>query len=255
MSHRLIIAEPALDALAKTPLQPIEGKVNGSAFQARIGIPAYAENVARHYNGICGGKLEQLCRKIEIPPAFPNFGLVCEFDRPVELAVHDDDLTLDEGLRRIIDRFGPIIIYNASLPTDARREAQRNIFPNLNFHFDRGPNQPTQYSLFFRDPADPVQVKPRESSTVFVANVVAHLQYAKEGHFRPEDKPWRSRYDIFTEEEDFDGLVGDIVLEHAWNRPEGTGEISLLFNRTVLHASYYRKTNTKGYPIGVRYLK
>lgn len=56
-------------------------------------------------------------------------------------------------------------------------------------------------------------------------------------------------------DEPLDDVLGRIVLEHAWDRPEGTGEISLLYNRTVLHASYYRIKDTKGYPIGVRYLK
>jgi hypothetical protein len=182
----------------------------------------------------------------------PNFGFVCEFDRPIELDLYDQDRNLDDGVREIVHRFGPVIIRNAQLPADG--ETQRNIFSNLNFHFDSGSNQPSQYSLFIRDPLDPVQVQPRTSSTVSVANIVAHLQHAREQQRRPQDLAWQTRYDIFLKE-NIAALTDNVVLEHAWTAPEGTGEISLLYNRTVLHTSYYRNSTLKGYPISVRYLK
>jgi len=252
MSHRLEFGKSALDALAANPQKVIEGKINGSNYQARIAIPEYANNIARHYS--CGGGLDAICRSTSIDFDFRNFGFVCEFDRPIELDLYDQDYTLDDSVRSIIHRFGPIIIRNAQLPSDSDGEPQRNIFSNLNFHFDRGSNQPTQYSLFTRDPHDPVQSKPRTSSTVFVANIVAHLQYAREQRRRPEELAWQTRYDIFLKDIS-SALQDDVVLEHAWSEPEGTGEISLLYNRTVLHASYYRNTTAKGYPISVRYLK
>ncbi len=254
MPHRLDIANPALEALARNPREVIEGKLNGSRYRARIAIPGYGDIVASHFAGACGDGLDQVCRRSDIPFNFQDFGLIFEFDRPVELAIHDAELTLDENLRRIVGRFGPVIVRNAYLPADSRREAQRNIFANLNFHFDRGSNQSSQYSLFFRDPFDAVQAQPRTSSTLFVANIVAHLQYAREHRCRPEDQRWRTRYEIFHDEA-LDALIDRIVLEHPWDEPEGTGEISLLHNRTVLHASYYRHETAKGYPISVRYLR
>lgn len=250
MSHRLDIGKPALVALAANPREVIEGKINGSRYRAHVAIPEYANNIARHYS--CGDGLAAICRSTSIDFDFRNFGFVCEFDRPIELNLYDQDQTLDDGVREIIRQFGPVIIRNAQLPADG--DTQRNIFGNLNFHFDRGSNQPTQYSLFIRDPLDPVQAHPRKSSTVFVANIVAHLQHAKEQRCRPEDVAWQTRYDLFLNE-NLEALQDDIVLEHPWTEPEGTGEISLLFNRTVLHASYYRNSTVKGYPISVRYLK
>jgi len=250
MSHRLDIGKTALDALVANPRGVIEGKINGSRYQARIAIPDYANNIARHYS--CGAGLAAICHSTSIDFDLRNFGFVCEFDRPLELDLYDQDQTLDDGVREIVRRFGPVIIRNAQIPADGK--PQRNIFGNLNFHFDRGSNQLGQYSLFVRDPLDPVQARPRTSSTVFVANIVAHLQYAKEQRRQPEDLAWQARYDIFLKE-NLSALQDDIVLEHAWSEPEGTGEISLLFNRTVLHASYYRNSTEKGYPISVRYLK
>ena len=55
-------------------------------------------------------------------------------------------------------------------------------------------------------------------------------------------------------EEDVAALVGEIMVEQPWQAPEGTGEITILDNRTVLHASYYERHQDKGYPIAVRYL-
>lgn len=254
MPHRLTIGEATLDHLSRNPREIIEGKINGNRYRAGIAIPDYARNIGSHFASVGANDLDDICRRTAIPFQFPNFGLFFEFDRPMDLAVYDDDMTLDDDLRGMLARFGPVIIRNAQLPRDSQTECQRNIFPHLNFHFDRGANQPTQYSLFTRDPLDSVQARPRQSSTVFIANIVAHLQYAKERGIQPDAEKRRSRYEVFMDEP-LDDVLGRIVLEHAWDRPEGTGEISLLYNRTVLHASYYRIKDTKGYPIGVRYLK
>lgn len=251
MSHRLEIAGRALDALAANPREVIEGRLNGARYQARIAIPDYREKVAHYYAAF--GDLNAVCQRTAVEFGFPNFGLVCEFDRPFELALHDDAQNLDAGVRDMVRRFGPLIVRNAQVPADTTGLQQRNIFSDLAFHFDRGANQPAQYSLFIRDPLDPVQAKPRTSSTVFVANIVAHLQQAVERGCRPEDLKQQSRYEIFHRNI-ADALINDIVLEHPWSEPAGTGELSLLFNRTVFHASYYRGTTEKGYPISVRYL-
>lgn len=252
MSHRLVFGKSALDAHAANPQRVIEGKINGSNYRVRIAIPDYANKIARHYS--CAGELDAICRNTSIEFGLRNFGFVCEFDRPIELELYGPDYTLDDGVREIVHRFGPVIIRNAQLPAEHDDEPQRNIFGNLNFYFDRGSNQPTQYSLFTRDPHDPVQSQPRTSSTVFVGNIVAHLQHAREQRRRPQDLTWQTRYDIFLKE-NMNALTDNVVLEHDWSAPEDTGEISLLYNRTVLHASYYRNPAAKGYPIGVRYLK
>jgi alpha-ketoglutarate-dependent taurine dioxygenase len=49
-------------------------------------------------------------------------------------------------------------------------------------------------------------------------------------------------------------LLGEIIFEQPWNEPAGVGEIALIDNRTVLHATYHKDGSTRGYPIGARYL-
>ncbi len=231
-----------LSALHRAPATPVEGRVNGSRYTARLAIPNYAKRIAAHYGVALDG--------IDIPFDFQHFGLVIDFDKPVELQLYDEDRVLDDGLRGLIERFGPIALRNAYLPERSRTEAQRNIFQNLSFHQDRGGTQEDCYSLFWRDPFDPVHWAARTSSTLFLANVVAYLQALREGHGKHE---FKGLYKLF-ENEEVPALVGEVLFEQPWQAPEGTGEISVLDNRTVLHASYYARDIDKGYPIGVRYL-
>lgn len=226
----------------RRPDKTIQGALGGRAFRARLGIPRYGDRVMRHY----GANADTAGLALD----FAHFGVIVEFDTPIELEIHDSERTLDEGLRDAVARFGPVILRNAHLCAARRAEGQRNIFQSLSFHIDRGMTQPDHYSLFWRDPFDPVQRAPRTSSTLIVPNAVAYLQALKQGQPPHE---FRSRYDLFVEE-DVLALVDDIVLEQPWRAPDGTGEICILDNRTVLHASYYARARDKGYPIGVRYL-
>ena len=59
--------------------------------------------------------------------------------------------------------------------------------------------------------------------------------------------------DLF-EGADIAAIFGNLVLDQPWTEPEGTGEIAVIDNRTVLHAVYHRDIKTTGYPIGARYL-
>ena len=224
------------------PEAPVAGRVNGSAYTARIAIPDYAGRIARHY-GVDP-------RDAGVPFGFRHFGVIVEFDEPIELDLYDGERVLDEGLRGIVESFGPLVLRNAYLPERGRLESQRNIFESLRFHIDRGSTQEDCYSLFWRDPFDPAQRAPRSSSTLILANLVAYLQALKEGG-GPHD--FKQIYRIFVEE-DVAALVGEIMVEQPWQAPEGTGEITILDNRSVLHASYYARDQDKGYPIAVRYL-
>ena len=49
-------------------------------------------------------------------------------------------------------------------------------------------------------------------------------------------------------------IIDNVVLEQRWDEPEGVGEIAMIDNATMLHASYYRDISELGYRIGVRYL-
>lgn len=233
---------PALAALQRDPRRPVEGRLNGAAYSARIAIPDYGARIEKHY----GRQLGALA--MDFP--FRHFGLAIDFDRPVELAVHDDERRLDDGLRALLHRFGPVTFSNAHLPERVRASGQRNVFQTLSFHIDRGRTQEDSISLFWRDPFDPVQRRPRSSSTLVLANAAAYLQAVEEGH---GEHNFKLLYQLF-EDAEIDPLIGEVMVELGWRAPEGVGEIALVDNRTVLHASYYAHPTLKGYPIAVRYL-
>lgn len=218
----------------------MRGGSNASRFTAEILIPGYSRNITDHYlvngDGFPAGE------------EFRNFGLLIEFDEASEILVYDDQWCLQDGLKELIQLFGPIVLRNAYLSAAKRQEGQRNIFESLAFHLDRGHHMDNRYSLFIRDPFDPVQRAPRGSSTLILSYNATQLQAMKEGKSVGPTKP---RYNIFADE-DLEPLVDRILLSQPWSAPEGTGELCILDNRTVYHASYYERD--KGYPIGVRYL-
>jgi len=209
-------------------------------FIARVASPNYAAAVARHYGPSVG--------QIDAPAPFRHFGLCVAYRKPTRVQLYDESRRLLDGVRDAIATFGPLLFRNAvsALPD---QEPQRNIFPSLRFHVDRAPPQEELYSMFYRDPLDPVQRNPRGSTTLFIANAVGLLQARKEG--LPVDRV-PSSCDLF-QKENIDALVGQILLEQRWDAPVGIGEIAVLDNRTLLHASYYKHQG--GYPISVRYIR
>ncbi|MCH8189212.1 MAG: hypothetical protein IIB66_11065 [Proteobacteria bacterium] len=240
MPHAFAISTKDLDGLARDPRRVLSGTVGGVRYEARVVIADYGERIARHY----GTPLPNA--PVEFP--FRHFGLRCELEAPVELRLYDTSRVLCATTRDMIARFGPVSFTNAYLDPSARADGQRNIFPSLDFHYDRAPDQNNQYSLFFRDPFDAVQRAPRDSTTLVLANVAAYLQERKEGG---DLSKFRSLHHLF-EGEDIATLIDEILLEQRWSAPAGSGEIIVFDNRTVLHASYYN--GKAGYPIGVRYL-
>ena len=63
----------------------------------------------------------------------------------------------------------------------------------------------------------------------------------------------RASYELFQEGRAAK-LFGKVILEQPWEAPEGIGEIAVIDNRTILHATYDKQKRQSGYPIGARYL-
>ena len=243
-----------LDRLERAPNAPVHGKLGGVGFIAKIAIPDYENKINAHFAGAAKMKVRELAGLFEIPFAFKHFGLIIAFDTPVELHMHDEDMHLDDDVRDLVAQFGPVIVRNAYLTSESRDRAHKNIFPSLRFHYDRGRNMENQFSLFTRNPFDADQKDPRKSSTLFLANIVAHMQCMKEEGCRsPDEKGLRPNYDIFLGENVPD-LIGDILVDQPWAEPAGTGEIAIIDNMTVLHASWHRRAGDRGWRIGARYL-
>lgn len=213
---------------------------DGKSFTADIQITEYPLAVNRHYGpeALHAGEAE----------AFQNFGLVIAFGEPTELLVYDAENNLDPLIKDLVAKFGAVIFRNTYLSERKRSEGQRNIFGSLVFHLDRGHHFDNRFSLFVRDPFDPIQREPRRSSTLIISNRVAELQARREGEEVAVAKP---RYNIFMGQ-NVRPLLGSVMLDQRWDAPAGTGEMCIIDNRSVYHASYYE--GDKGYPIGVRYL-
>lgn len=243
-----------LTKLLSNPSEILHGVLNGHQYNARLIIPNYKKKIIEFYSDIMGMDLSLYCQKVEIPFDFDHFGVSIEFDQPTELILHTSDMVIDEGLRQIMAITGPIIIKNAYIEAVHREPGHKNRFPHLNFHIDRNSKQGTVYSMYTRNPFDPEQKLPRTSSTLFVANIVGYLQGVRDGivdNLVTKGR-WNS-YELFKSNPIEDAL-DKVVANHPWDEPLGTGEISMLDNRTVLHASYYRDAANKGYKIGVRYV-
>lgn len=239
MVRTLNFARSVLSALSDRP----RSLFSANGVTAHVAIPDYDQHVAKHYGEDLAGVRKAL--------GFHHFGAIISFEAPLELVVHNEQRQLDGDLRKLVERFGPVLLRNVQLPARDRQSAQRNIFPDLKFHLDRGHLQAEQISMFWRDPRDPVQAAPRTSSTLIMQNHVAALQARTEGHDDPVLKP---SYELLAEA-DTASMIGKTLLELPWNAAHGVGELSLLDNRNVMHASYYPRASDKGYPISVRYLE
>lgn len=249
MAAKFNLTKQDFNTLLKGPEKPLEKNLNGVSCHFQVAIPEYGRKIADHYADQVGGDFSGVCQRASLPFTFSSFGLVAEFDDPLEIELYDADQRLYGNVKDAIAQFGILIFRNAYLATKFRGQGQKNIFPDLNFHVDRGSNQENLYSLFCRDPFDPIQKEPRKSSTLVIANIVAYLQSLKEGQDPAGGQ--QTLYSIFKDT-DLEPLIDAVLLEQPWSAPEGTGEICVFDNRTVLHASYYR--SGQGYPIGVRYL-
>lgn len=243
-----------LNKLLSQPDIPVNGVYANTPYQAKIIIPNYKQRIAAHYRNEITGSLDQLCAQLNVPQVFNHFGIELKFEKSVQLRLHDNDMNMAESLHQIIRDAGSIIIKNAYLDSEHRDMGHRNRFPQLNFHVDRSEKQPTHYSMYTRNPYDNEQKHPRNSSTLFIASVIGHLQSLKEETLdHTHELRNKGTYTIFTKE-NINELLNKIIIEHAWKEPLGSGEISIIDNISCLHASYYPQPQEKGYKIGVRYV-
>ncbi len=117
-----------LTQLFGNPQGVVIGSFAGKSYKLKIAIPDYAKNVAAYYQDMLSSDLQALSQRVEIPFLFNHFGLICEFVEPVELNLHDAEMNLDEGVKSVVDRIGPVIIKNAYLSSQKRSIGHRNRF-------------------------------------------------------------------------------------------------------------------------------
>ena len=249
----LSLNELNLDALRSNPLQKTNGNFFGYRCTTSFVIPNYFQQLRSFYQSGSISDIRLVEQQSGIACNFKHFGLLVEFEQATELSLHNKELDLSQEIKSLIHEFGLIIIKNAYLNDSIRDIGHKNRFPDLKFHYDRSAAQKTVYSLYTRNPFDEEQRLPRTSSTLFIPNLVVNLQLIKEGKkTNNQGQILSSNYDLFLQE-DMSAVINHIAAEHSWDEPENTGEISIIDNRTVMHASYYKGKNHPGYRIGVRY--
>ena len=240
--------------LFKNPYDALSTTVDNATCSIQIISPHYAEQVARHYSHVMEHDFDYYHRELNLPVLFTHLGVRIEFLSPTELHLHDKGMVLPEPVKELLRYFGVVVIHNAFLDYSVRDMGHRNRFPQLNFHVDRIPSQVSYYSLYTRNPFDDEQKYPRTSSTLFIPTLVAYFQGLTEGKTKiVSSEGLINNCELFTEKT-IGAVLGNIVVQHAWDKPTGTGELSIINNCNMLHASYYPNIYNKGYRIGVRYL-
>lgn len=229
-------------SLINNPTKKIKSYIGRNSFTYYIAISDIDKEVTLEFNDVIEAK------SVVSSMPFKHFGLIIEFDQEINLDVFNAELQLHPHLKFILTKFGACAIKNIRLANPANTEFHKNIFPDLVFHVDRGPHFSNQYSLFYRDPADPEHALPRKTTTLIMPNAAAELQGTREGIWS-QSASISSR--LFNEHSPRPA-IDHYVFEQKWNAPKGTGEICFFDNRTVLHASYHR--GDYGYPIAVQYL-
>jgi hypothetical protein len=185
---------------------------------------------------------------------FKVFAIIFVFRKPCELQIYNREMELVLILKNLIAKFGVVYFKNAYLDKIARSDGHKNKFRQLSFHKDRSDNQPMSFSCFTRDPFDEMNIPPRTSSTLLIPNITGFLLMISEKKLiDPLEFKIFSHIEIYNEKNIRDFLE-KTVIEVPWTAPAGKGEVSILDNRTLLNASYYRKTEDS-YQIGVWYLK
>jgi hypothetical protein len=242
-----------LIALKKTPTRQLATEMSGHSCSLNIIIPDHPQELNKFYEGTSFSDINSAQVKSCIDYDIHHFGLLVSFDKPTELTVHNSEMELIPIIKDLIKTYGALIVKNVFLSKKMRDIGHRNRFPHLKFHYDRTELQQTVYSLYTRNPFDEEQKMPRIASTLFTPNLVAYLQSLKEKNTsKIQKKGVASNYDLFANE-NMEEVISHIVAEHRWDEPEGVGELSIIDNRTVLHASYFRDGTHAGYRIGVRY--
>ncbi|MDH5694097.1 MAG: hypothetical protein OEZ47_13450 [Gammaproteobacteria bacterium] len=254
MSVYINLGKQWLEPLLANPQRTLTGSLGGANYSANLIIPNYRDIVIEHYKDLIRGSLEEECQLSEVAFCFKHFGLTIRFDKPLEVVLYNEHRTINPGLCELIEQLGPITFQNAYLGEAVRTYGHRNRFPHLQFHIDRSEMQRERYSMYTRDPFDEEQKHPRTASTLFIHNIVNHLQSIKEGKINQLTATGISNSVLLFDREFVDELIGKIILEQRWDQPLGVGEIAMIDNVNVQHASYYRDAERSGYRIGVRYL-
>jgi len=243
-----------LRTLSKNPGRVLQAEIGGCECTFTIVSPHYVELISDYYKKELRQSLDYYHTQLKIPILFTHFGLRIEFSKPTELHLHGKEMVLPDSIKQLLKNFGVLILQNVYLDTSVRDMGHRNRFPQLNFHVDRVSSQVSYYSVYTRNPFDNEQKYPRTSSTLFIPTLVAYLQGLAEGKTDILSGEGLISNAVLYNPETITPLLNKIIVQHSWDKPTSTGEISIINNCNILHSSYYPNIHNLGYRIGVRYL-
>ena len=253
--QRLTLPAGFIAGLLANPHDSKELPVCGAACLARVVIPDYFKALQNFYGKSLIPDQSSIEQESGMPLPFKHFGIELKFADTRTLYLHNHENQLEGDLKTLMQTFGAVILKNVVFESSIREEHHRNRFPHLKFHRDRSEHQPTRYSMYSRDPLDEEQRMPRAASTLFMPNILAYIQAKNEGrHVELKGQGALMHYNLFEGRELLTQEIGKVIIEHRWDEPEGCGEVSMLDNKDLLHASYYHDAMHPGYRISVRYL-
>lgn len=228
--------------------------IHNNFYEVYVCIDNYPEKITKYFQKYISHNVRSLCMQTNISRVlgFQQFGLIIKFQQATTLQLHDEEMKLADSVKFLVEQYGAVFFQNVQLPNAIAPMGHKNNFAHLNFHSDRGEGHENKYSLYTRDPRDEDHQEPRTASTLFIDNAVAYLQGIKEGIVKSGEQGRRRKYEIFSQE-DVKPLFGSIIFEQSWSAPSGMGEVGIINNDTVLHASYKHGFDP-GYRIGARYL-
>lgn len=234
--------ESIIQDIMDHPMQEMHGHMRAGHFVARLAITDLASKLSVCFSGVP----EAHSHTFDNP--FCHFGLIIEFMSEASLEFFDDAFHLNSMFKSMIATFGVVLVRNVRLCHPCDENYQKNIFPQLVFHVDRGAQFDNQYSLFYRNPDDPDHQPPRDTSTLILPNIATFLKAREQKQVYTDVALSHQMF----EENAICGVIGEYIMEQKWDAPPGTGEVCMFDNRTVMHASYHRQQ--RGYPIAVQYL-
>lgn len=253
--HKLILPSGLIASLMASPERQQEVLLCDSTCSVKVIIPEYFQSIQNFYGKAIVPDQQTIEQESGLLLPFRHFGLELRFAETRTLFLHNEENQIEGDLKTLMQMFGAVILKNVVFASSIREEHHRNRFPHLKFHRDRSEHQPTRYSMYSRDPEDNEQRVPRKASTLFIPNLLAYIQAKmEERHKELQGQGALMHYDLFSGRKLLTQEIGKVIVEHRWDEPEGCGEVSMLDNKDLLHASYFHDALHPGYRISVRYL-
>lgn len=214
----------------------LTGVFNNPGVRARVGISNYRRRIADVYDLSPAGVVD--CPE--------SLGLILTFCSLTSFPLYDSLGVLNAEVRRLVRRFGPVVIENILLESIPQVPIITANFSDLDWHIDRHARWADHFTILMRNSSTHDEhIRARTSSTLVVPNDVYALETA-----RARCKGTNS--DKIFQTERIKALRGGVFFEYPW---DGPGQTALVFdNTTGQHASWWSR-GVMGYRLDKVYVE